>query len=308
MASPGRVSQTYAAAMDKASQYFPTQLSGPLSSRRRSSQPSMPSILVVVRRHRADDLYIAVPPDSSLLRLREACEIECGVPVASQRLFIEEERPVGGGGLVSALRSTASQLTSRERVRESLVDWVNFIFLPEAVNREVRGRGLVSWFKENVLPKLQDPPPHHVAHATILLLGGRRGRLELSSTATVQRLREAAERQTGLPVDCQRLVISEQIPHSLLVHLFWSCARVVFALSAAAVGVGVAWVRWIVLGPEADQTMTLQLQTHDGKAVHLAVRQDVTLAQLQHMVQLNHGDGVNLQGLVLAGGASVPPL
>jgi len=301
MASPGAVGKTYAAAIDKAAQYLPTQLSTSLSSRRRSQSAGLPPVLVSVRRQLGEDVYIPVNLDTSLQQLRDVCERESGVPSPAQRLFVEEETSTSGGGIVSALRSTASQLTSRERVRETLVDWVNFIFLPEAVNREVRGRGLMSWAKEHVLPRLQGPPPPNIATATVMLIGGRRGWVELSSTATLHRLREVVERQTGLPSERQRIVIAEEAPQGVFVQLFWAVARVGYVVAGAAVGVAVAWARWLVLGPEADQTIKLKLQTLDGRAVSMAVRQDVTLGQLQHMVQLQHGDSVNLQGLVLAG-------
>jgi hypothetical protein len=299
-ASSSVVGKTYAAAVDCAAQYLPA----PLSTRRRAAGP--PPALVCIRPQRGDDVYVPIPVETSLQELRAICTRETGIPPASVRLFVEEEqRPEGGGGLVSALRSTAGQLGSRERVRDAVVEWVNFVFLPEAVNREVRGRGVVSWARERVWPRLHGPPPLHVAHAWVLLRGGRRALVELSATATLQRLREAVERQTGLAPERQRLVATEPAAEGPVQAAFWAAARLCFVLLCAAAGAAAGLARWLVLGAEPDQTIVLKLQPEGGgKAVDMSVRRDVTLGQLQHLVQLQHGDSVNLQGVVLGGGSA----
>jgi hypothetical protein len=296
--SGGVVGNAYAAAVDKASQYLPTQL----SARRRDSAP--PPLVVAVRLRGGGDVHLPLSPNSTLEELRGECERLAGVPAASQRLLVEEEeRPAGGGGLVSALRSTASRLTSRERLRDSLVGWVNFLFLPEAVNREVRGRGVASWAREHVWPRLAGPPPLHVARATVVLLGGRRVGVELSRTATLLRLREAAERATGLPRDRQRLVVAEVPPPGALAAAFWAAARVAFAVCCLLAGAVASGARWLVLGPQGDQRMRVRVRTGEGgREVDVAVRRDLTLGQLHHLVQLTHGDGAELHGLVVLGG------
>ena len=323
-------SKTYAAAMDKATQILPTSLTSSLSSRRRPSSP--PPILVSIRLQTGDDLYLPVGLSTSLSQLHILCTNqaqEAGVanPSSRFRLLIEEERPASAPSLVSAIKSTATSFTSRERVRDTFLDWVNFMFLPEAVNREVRGRGLVSWTREYIMPHLQPLPPN-IAQATVHLLGERRGIVELSSTATISRLREAVERQTGLPVERQRIVMAQQPHQGAFQRVFWTVARLVYAITLALVGFGLSTARWIALGSESDHTIKLQLRTKSGsnqfntssgggggdnlmnggsspsksgnKPIQLEVRKDMTLAQLQHMLQLQHGDSVGIEGFILS--------
>ncbi len=209
-------------------------------------------------------------------------------------------------------------------MKDTLVDWVNFMFLPEAVNREVRGRGIVSWTREYIMPHLQPVPPN-IAQATVHLLGERRGILELSSTATISRLREAVERQTALPIERQRIVMAQQAQQGPFQRLFWALARLAYAVMLAVVGFGLSTARWVALGSESNHTMKLQIRTkysgggagagggngnggggngagNSGKSkpIQLEVRKDMTLAQLQHMVQLQHGDSVGLEGFILS--------
>ncbi|KAH7617202.1 hypothetical protein Ndes2526B_g07795 [Nannochloris sp. 'desiccata'] len=309
-------SKTYAAAVDKATQILPSSLTSSLSSRRRPSSP--PPVLIAVRLQSGEDLYLPVQLSTSLSQLPLLCAHEAGVPALDFRLVVEEERPASAPSLVSAIRSTATSFTSRERVKDTIVDWVNFMFLPEAVNREVRGRGILSWTREYIMPHLQ-PLPSNIAQATVHLLGERRGIVELSSTATISRLREAIERQTGLPIERQRIVMAQQAQHGPFQRLFWAVARLVYAAMLAVVGFVLSTARWVALGGESNHAITLQLRTTHGdpggaggggigrggkggcsKPIQLEVRKDMTLAQLQHMVQLQHGDSVGLEGLILS--------
>jgi hypothetical protein len=309
-------SKTYAAAMDKATQILPASLTSSLSSRARRKSSSPPPVLVAIRLQNGEDLYLPIQLSTSLSQLALLCAHEAGVPTSNFRLVIEEDRPTSPPSLVSAIRSTATSFTSRERVKDTLVDWVNFMFLPEAVNREVRGRGLVSWAREFIMPHLQPLPPN-ISQCTVHLLGERRGIVELSSTATISRLREAVERQTGLPIERQRIVMAQQAQHGPFLRLFWVVARQVYAIMLAVLGLVLSTARWIALGSESNHTMKLQLRTSGGgvcgggggpsasgksnnKPIHLEVRKDITLAQLQHMVQLQHGDSVGLEGFILS--------
>jgi hypothetical protein len=65
----------------------------------------------------------------------------------------EEPREPGLSGL---LRSTATNLSSRQRMARQLADWSSFFLLPEGVARELRGQGLLSWANDNVWVHMQD--------------------------------------------------------------------------------------------------------------------------------------------------------
>ena len=65
-------------------------------------------------------------------------------------------------GLVGLLRSTASHLSSRDRIARSLADWSSFYLLPQGLSRELKGQGLASWLHDHVWRQLRDneePPP-----------------------------------------------------------------------------------------------------------------------------------------------------
>ena len=301
--------QTYAAAVDKAAQYFPSRRS--LFS---SATPEISRVrfTVVIRRDSHspmphEDTELTVPASVSIKELRKLCAEETGVRMSSQRLFVEEHplrlTPSNRLGFVSRLRCTANQLSRKERMREMLIDYVNFIFLPEAVNREVRGKGIVSWFQEQVLPHLQAPPPLHVAWVSVLMQGGRRSKVELSATATLWRLKESIEKQNGIPAERQSIVIVEQAEMGMPAKLFWTVARYAFEAGCGIFKVVAFWMKWIFLGIADEQTIQLRLERSQGEGppINVSVRADMTLAQLRHMVQLQHGDDVNLEGLVLAG-------
>ena len=136
-----------------------------------------------------------------------------------------------------------------------------------------------------------------------MLLAGRRICLELSHTATVARLRSVVNQTTGVPLERQRLLIVHRPPPHGFAALFWAAARLAYSVSCTAASVTSAWARWVVLGPGNNPTMTLKLQTQGGKEVDVAVRRDMTLGQLQQELQLQHGDGCALEGLMLTGQA-----
>lgn len=60
---------------------------------------------------------------------------------------------------MTLLRSTTLHLTSRERLARSMSQWVHFLFLPESLNNEIRGTGLLGWAGDNVLPHLVQQQP-----------------------------------------------------------------------------------------------------------------------------------------------------
>lgn len=314
IASSTGVSKTYAAAVDKAAQILPTSLTTSLSSRRRNPEP--PPVLIAIRLQSGEDIYLPLPLTITLHELLQRCAEESHVPISTLRITIEEDRPTEPPGLLSAFRYTARSISSRERLREGLVDWINFLFVPEAVNREVRGRGLVSWFRIAILPHLLPPPPPHIAHVAVFLHGGRRGMVELSATATLGRLRDAIESQTGLTAERQRVVIAEQAQEGPVQRIFWTIARVIYVIWSLIMSALLALAKWVALGPERDQTVKLKLQCEgvpagecgvgpipgSRPADSLEVRADMTLAQLQHLVQLQRGDNVGLQGLLLTSG------
>ena len=73
---------------------------------------------------------------SPRLTLAEAGEhvARTGLPARRQFFVVAEDR-ARAGGLSSLAKSVTRQLTAPHDLRASLVSWINFVFLPEAVNR-----------------------------------------------------------------------------------------------------------------------------------------------------------------------------
>ena len=59
---------------------------------------------------------------------------KAGLPARRQFLVVAEDR-ARAGGLRSLAKSVTRQLIAPQDLRASLVSWINFVFLPEAVNR-----------------------------------------------------------------------------------------------------------------------------------------------------------------------------
>ena len=50
--------------------------------------------------------------------------------------------------------------SARPRANHQLpAQWVNYLFVPESINTELRGAGVLSWASEHVLPNLAAAPP-----------------------------------------------------------------------------------------------------------------------------------------------------
>jgi hypothetical protein len=290
--------------------YLPTQLSGSLSARRCGAEP--PAVDVAVRAPRrgaapARAELLRVPLDTPLRELAAQVAGLTGAPPGRQRLLIEEAEAADGeaGGVRAALRAAAARL-SRGSLRAAAVEYANFLFLPEAVNREVRGRGLAAWYREHLRPRLAGPPPLGRAAATVALLGGRRVFLDLDARRPLAALREAAARAAGLPLARQRLVVVAAPAPGAAAALLWAFLRLVYAICCAAAGAAGGAARWVLLGPDADacgadERITLRLQGGGApRGEELALRPDLTLGELQAMVAARSGDALDLSALVLA--------
>lgn len=90
------------------------------------------------------------------MQLKRCCPTCCRWFRLAPLLPAEEPREPGLSGL---LRSTAVNLSSRQRLARQLTDWSSFFLLPEGVSRELRGQGLLSWARDNVWQQLRDRPP-----------------------------------------------------------------------------------------------------------------------------------------------------
>jgi hypothetical protein len=70
----------------------------------------------------------------TLAESREQVARAVGLPLRRQFFVVAEDR-VRAAGLGSLAKSVTRSLAAPRDLRASLVSWINFIFLPEAVNR-----------------------------------------------------------------------------------------------------------------------------------------------------------------------------
>lgn len=178
-----------------ASGYLPASL----SRRRLCSAPPPQPVSVPVRLLGGEEAVVGASVDTTLQQLQQECQQAAGVQPYLQRICIQGDGrgPLAAGaaagpplplprcshasprltcvacragpaaeeprepGLSGLLRSTATNLSSRQRMARQLTDWSSFFLLPEGVSRELRGQGLVSWANDNVWQQLNDrrPPP-----------------------------------------------------------------------------------------------------------------------------------------------------
>ncbi|KAK2078198.1 hypothetical protein QBZ16_004066 [Prototheca wickerhamii] len=217
---------------------------------------------------------------------------------SSATLFeIEVEELRGEAGLRELLRSTATQLAHSKRRNWALLDGVNWMFLPESVSREVRGRGFLAWLDRHVLPRLQadeaaDPAAAHSVRVFVDLLGDRRVPLRLARDAPLQRLSAAVAARAGVPAARQRLVLVERAPLGAAGRAFWAAARALYLwLLVLARYAGIALG---LLDPLADAPVSLRLLTQSGRSVRLDVTRDLTLHQLAELAQAQYGEELDL--------------
>ena len=223
-----------------------------------------------------------------------------------------DERPARSSSstsLVGLIRSTASQLGSRERLVENIKDWVSFFFVPEGVSRELRGQGLISWLHANVWRRLREaerpPPPGTVAVAVAPARDATQQQqhcrlhqqqqhvIIVPDEMNIQQLRLLVQQRADIPPQCQLLFAEKLEPPSWLSELIWALARL-------AVGLGLTWLELLgrVLGivdPTAAAKVRLQLTTESGRELAVSVRQDTTLRQLAEHVQTEHGETLDLR-------------
>jgi len=246
-----------------------------------------------------EDAYIDFPATITLYELKEYIENEKGLSLRHQILSCEEAHSEQNGFL-SALKSSITHMTSRDRVRENFVDWINFFFLPEAINREVRGKGVGSWLKQIVMYHLESPPPMHITRCRVLGAGGRFTAVDVSSTATITRFKEEVEKQTTWPIGQYGIVISEEAQGGIIQRVLLFVVRAQYKLILIFLGIISSCLRWMVLGSNHNQLMKLKIQKNDKAAVDFQVNQDITLADLQRQIQLQYGDRISLDGLLLS--------
>lgn len=228
---------------------------------------------------------------------------ELNIPRKRMRVILEQG-PTRGG---SSFHALFHKLSSKERLKSEISDWLNFFLLPEAVGREVRGAGLAQWFVENVwlhVGGTVDDIAMEKEKVPILvhLWAGQRLKVRVSKYLTLTQVKVAVSAKTSVSAEAGRIILVERDAPSPFENLCTSLLKVV-GLSLLYILVVfarplVAFIRW--QKHEMDH-VTIGVQTAEGKDLSVRIRKDMTVGDVQAHVAKEFGEVMTLKGLNITG-------
>lgn len=149
----------------------------------------------------------------------------------------------GPPGFKELLRSTAGQLSHRQRAKWAVLDGVDWLFVPQSISAELRGSGLLAWLDRHVLANLREPGADAALPVAMHLATGRRTGMVLPRDAALARLRRDASQRAGILPERQQLTLRERRAHTPTEEAFWAAARLFLAY--VLVRAWEFWVLWI---------------------------------------------------------------
>lgn len=225
------------------------------------------------------------------------------------RLCIEEG-PTRGGALL-ALKAAASHLTSWDRLLSLSKQWANYLFLPEAVGKEVMGRGAFQWLKDNIWLYVGGTAEEVAAmtariSVNVHLYSGQRVVVPLNSRLTIHQIKVAVNAHTGAGVDSQRLTVQQVHPPSWIASVFLTVMRlwllIVVCGVVACAGPVIKAVKW---QKDRMDHVYIRVNTKGGRGeVVVRVRRDCSLGELEREVGREYGEVLTLEGLCIGGMSS----
>lgn len=176
-------------------------------------------VCIEVRLLSGADIQLRIECHQQLSSITELVSLQAGVSPDRQKFVISENKR-RFKGYSAAARDIAHSWTARKSTRSLVLGMVNYVFLPEAVNREFSGRGLLQWAKGGVGQYLKGG---HRAQGTIQLqvetLSGLLLALDLSADSSLRDMQTLVQQETGVLLDRQRITIEERLPPSKLFQL-----------------------------------------------------------------------------------------
>jgi len=222
------------------------------------------------------------------------------------RLCIEEG-PSRGGAL-SALKTAASHLTSWERLLSLSKQWANYLLLPEAVGKEVMGRGAFQWLKDNIWLYVGGTAEEVAAMTAkipvnVHLYSGQRVIVPVNSRLNIHQIKVAVNAHTGAGVDSQRLTVQQVHPPSWIESVVLSIVRLWLLIVVCGV---VAFVGPVIKAVKKQKDkmdhVYIRVNTKGGEGeVVVRVRRDCSLAELEREVGREYGEVLTLEGLCISG-------
>ncbi|BDA50275.1 hypothetical protein COCOBI_15-4040 [Coccomyxa sp. Obi] len=240
------------------------------------------------------DLVMELPAEVTLAESREQVARSLGLPLRRQFFVVAEDR-ARGAGLSSLAGSVSRHLAAPRDLRSTLISWVNFIFLPEAVNRELYGRGLIgslkatTWWqqlqeKQNKAAQ-QSAPLKDGVRVQVETLAGQVMAVEVDAKASLAAMRAGIYQEIGIAAKQQRLIILERTGPGVVTHL--TNTMLLHSLAGARTLMGAAsWASSTLIGAlKEDTRFPVNVRTHCGACLTVSVTGDTTVDQLREMVE-----------------------
>ncbi|KAK9836943.1 hypothetical protein WJX81_001633 [Elliptochloris bilobata] len=237
------------------------------------------------------DMRLDLTEETSVAAMQEHVARAVGVPARRQFLVVAEER-ARGASLGHLAKRMQLNLSAPKDLRSSLIQWINFVFLPEAVNRELYGRGVIGlvksshWYQQlQESQQLSLPAIGDAVRVQIETLAGQVLAAEVDSSASLAAMRAGIERETGVLAEQQRLLILERNGPSALTSVTNTLLRQSLGATRSLAGAA-AWAATRLLGAQRPPNgFTIQVKTHGGQCLSLDVTGDMTLDELRVMLE-----------------------
>jgi hypothetical protein len=172
----------------------------------------------------------------------------------------------------------------------------------------VSGRGVIQWTSTLLQERLQEAEKDAARGVPVRVVcqTGKMALLELSPNATVEVLQQIVEQRAGLLVERQNLIVEERpaptvvgtVANSLLLHGFKGLCKA--AGVASWTGHKVKKHLW------GDDSCRVTVRTHSGLTATLEVTGDMTVRQLQEMMQARADSQVPKQQRLLGAATAAP--
>lgn len=265
---------------------------------------------------------ILMNPDTSLAELLEHIQRRTGVPPHKQSIVVAEDRIRRQGFGKALKRVTSKAATVHKDVRSTFISWGNFFFLPEAFNREIYGRGVLSWMKSTTWwqsfqevhyraerANVEGAPTQqsgNLAKVKIELLSGKLVVVSVEMGASLKDFKEAIKEKMGIMIEQQRIiVVDKQACGTLTVA---SNMLLLAMLKGVKTGLrlGLRAGTTLFIRPEATYTATLH--TSSVRQFTVTINGDTSVNQLRRMLDENPEveAGEDLMGVSLP--SNLPPL
>ena len=244
-------------------------------------------------------LRVDLPHDTLLSELAPALASAAGCDPSHMRLLVVEDRArAGAPSLARSARAAARRLAAPAAgPRDALVSVLHFLLLPEAIAREVRGRGVTGWLRNSAAwravagpaaaaaaaPPPPPPPPDSVP-LRVELLNGDAFTVHARGDATLAAARVSLEAGVGVLAEAQRWLAVQAPPPGLVTRAAAAAAVAGLGLASAAARRAAGAAAALAGVSSDDRRVAVVVRAGTGAPVELDLPPEATLAQVRAAV------------------------